>query len=61
MIDPNRATPVSTRSTPAITVAVASPAMPCWLTIRFVNRDGQTLAKKLLGIKVVRADGSPSR
>jgi uncharacterized RDD family membrane protein YckC len=30
-----------------------------WLTIRFVIRNGQTIAKKLTGIKVVRADGSP--
>lgn len=29
-----------------------------WLTVLFVNRNGQTIAKKLLGIKVVRADGS---
>jgi uncharacterized RDD family membrane protein YckC len=31
----------------------------CWLTIRFVLRNGQTIAKKLIGIKVVRSDGSP--
>ncbi len=30
-----------------------------WLTIRFVLRNGQTIAKKLTGIKVVRSDGSP--
>ena len=29
-----------------------------WLTIRFVLRNGQTIAKKLTGIKVVRSDGS---
>jgi uncharacterized RDD family membrane protein YckC len=29
-----------------------------WLTILFVSRNGQTIAKKLLGIKVVRSDGS---
>jgi uncharacterized RDD family membrane protein YckC len=29
-----------------------------WLTILYVARNGQTIAKKLLGIKVVRTDGS---
>jgi uncharacterized RDD family membrane protein YckC len=29
-----------------------------WLTIMFVARNGQTIAKKMLGIKVVRSDGS---
>jgi len=32
----------------------------CWLTIMYVSRNGQTIAKKLLGIKVVRTDGSPA-
>jgi uncharacterized RDD family membrane protein YckC len=31
-----------------------------WLTILFVARNGQTIAKKLVGIKVVRSDGSPA-
>jgi uncharacterized RDD family membrane protein YckC len=30
----------------------------CWLTILYVFRNGQTIGKKVLGIKVVRADGS---
>ena len=30
-----------------------------WLTIRYVRQNGQTIGKKLLGIKVVRSDGSP--
>lgn len=30
------------------------------LTIIYVKRNGQTIGKKLLGIKVVRADGSPA-
>ena len=30
----------------------------CWLTILYVKRNGQSIAKKLLGIKVVRSDGS---
>jgi uncharacterized RDD family membrane protein YckC len=29
-----------------------------WLTIRFLIKNGQSIAKKLLGIKVVRVDGS---
>lgn len=29
-----------------------------WLTVIFVSRNGQSIAKKLLGIKVVRTDGS---
>lgn len=31
-----------------------------WLTIVYVNRNGQSIAKKLTGIKVVRSDGSPA-
>jgi uncharacterized RDD family membrane protein YckC len=31
----------------------------CWLTIKYVIENGQTIAKKLLNIKVVRSDGSP--
>jgi uncharacterized RDD family membrane protein YckC len=31
----------------------------CWLTIKYVRLNGQTIAKKILGIKVVRTDGSP--
>lgn len=30
----------------------------CWLTIVYVKRNGQSIAKKLLKIKVVRSDGS---
>jgi uncharacterized RDD family membrane protein YckC len=29
-----------------------------WLTILYVSRNGQTIAKKMLNIKVVRSDGS---
>jgi len=32
----------------------------CWLTFLYVQRNGQTIAKKLLTIKVVRSDGSPA-
>jgi uncharacterized RDD family membrane protein YckC len=31
----------------------------CWLTIKYVIENGQSIAKKLLNIKVVRSDGSP--
>ncbi|HSL20224.1 MAG TPA: RDD family protein [Vicinamibacterales bacterium] len=31
----------------------------CWLTITYVYRNGQTIGKKLVGIKVVRSDGTP--
>jgi uncharacterized RDD family membrane protein YckC len=30
----------------------------CWLTIAFVVSNGQSIAKRMLGIKVVRKDGS---
>jgi uncharacterized RDD family membrane protein YckC len=40
-------------------VAVLGFAVWCWLTIKYVRRNGQSIAKKLLGIKVVRTDGSP--
>jgi uncharacterized RDD family membrane protein YckC len=30
-----------------------------WLTIRYVVRNGQSIGKKLTGIKVVRTDGTP--
>ena len=33
-------------------------AIWCWFTIMYVKRNGQSIAKKLLGIKVVRTDGS---
>jgi uncharacterized RDD family membrane protein YckC len=31
-----------------------------WLTIKYVRLNGQTIAKKMLKIKVVRTDGSPA-
>lgn len=31
----------------------------CWLTILYMKRNGQSIGKKLTGIKVVRSDGSP--
>ena len=32
----------------------------CWLTIRYIRRNGQSIAKKIVGIKVLRSDGSPA-
>ena len=32
----------------------------CWLTIKYVVRNGQSIAKKMMHIKVVRSDGSPA-
>jgi uncharacterized RDD family membrane protein YckC len=29
-----------------------------WLTILFVSRDGQSIGKKMMGIRVARSDGS---
>jgi uncharacterized RDD family membrane protein YckC len=29
-----------------------------WLTLRYMSRNGQSIGKKMLGIKVVRADGT---
>jgi len=31
----------------------------CTLTVRYVTRNGQSIGKKICGIKVVRRDGSP--
>ena len=40
--------------------AVIGFAVWCWLTIKYMGRNGQSIAKKLLNIKVVRTDGSPA-
>jgi len=39
-------------------IALAGFAVWGWLTFTYVKRNGQTIAKKLLNIKVVRSDGS---
>jgi uncharacterized RDD family membrane protein YckC len=31
-----------------------------WFTIKYMKDDGQSIAKKMMGIKVVRSDGSPA-
>jgi uncharacterized RDD family membrane protein YckC len=33
-------------------------AIWCWFTIKYIKLNGQSIAKKLLGIRVVRTDGS---
>ena len=43
-----------------IVLTVAGFGVWCWLTILYVKRNGQSIAKKLLNIKVVRSDGSPA-
>jgi uncharacterized RDD family membrane protein YckC len=41
-------------------LAIVGFAVWCWLNIRYVLRNGQSIGKKLVGIKVVRADGTPA-
>jgi uncharacterized RDD family membrane protein YckC len=43
-----------------VVVAVIGFIVWCWLTIMYMRRNGQSIGKKLLGIKVVRTDGSPA-
>jgi uncharacterized RDD family membrane protein YckC len=31
-----------------------------WFTVKYMKDDGQSIAKKMMGIKVVRTDGSPA-
>jgi uncharacterized RDD family membrane protein YckC len=40
-------------------LAVVGFTVWCWLTLRYVTRNSQTIGKKILNIKVVRGDGSP--
>lgn len=44
----------------AFFVALAGLALWCVITIRSLKRTGQSIAKKIVGIKVVRSDGSPA-
>ena len=41
-------------------VALVGLVIFCWLTLRSVARTGQSIGKKMVGIKVVRSDGSPA-
>ena len=40
-------------------VGLAGFAIFCWLTIKNMIANGQSIGKKMVGIKVVRRDGSP--
>ena len=42
----------------AIALTVIGLVAWLWLTIKYVQENGQTIAKKMLSIKVVRSDGS---
>jgi uncharacterized RDD family membrane protein YckC len=42
------------------TIALLGLAIWCWFTFRSIARTGQSIAKKMVGIKVVRSDGSPA-
>jgi uncharacterized RDD family membrane protein YckC len=56
-IDPNQQ-PDETVVAIAGGLALIGAIVWIWLTILYVARNGQTIAKKMLGIKVVRSDGS---
>jgi len=43
-----------------IVLALVGFAVWCWFTITYMSRNGQSIAKKLLGIKVVRSDSTPA-
>ena len=45
---------------PALVAGAVGFGVWCWLTIPRVIANGQSIAKKMLGIKVVRSDGSPA-
>lgn len=44
----------------AILLALIGFIVWAWFTILYVSRNGQTIAKRWLGIKVVRTDGTPA-
>jgi uncharacterized RDD family membrane protein YckC len=44
----------------AIVLGVTGFVVWCWLTYKYVKANGQSIGKKLLGIKVIRHDGSPA-
>ena len=57
------ANPGSNLTTPAAIVGILLGFVGflvwAWLTIKYVNENGQTIAKKIMQIKVVRSDGTP--
>jgi uncharacterized RDD family membrane protein YckC len=51
----------STRSTPSmlgIALGLVGLGIWAWITIKYVSANGQSIAKRMLNIKVVRSDGS---
>ena len=44
----------------SLLAALAGFSVWAWLTVKYVLANGQSIAKKMLGIKVVRTDGSPA-
>lgn len=60
------AAPVGSSVDPAVMfldglgLAVIPFAIWCWLNIRYVRANGQSIGKKLAGIKVIRTDGRPA-
>ncbi len=43
----------------ALVLPVAGLLAVCWFNYLYVSRNGQSIAKKIVGIKLVRADGAP--
>jgi uncharacterized RDD family membrane protein YckC len=41
-------------------VALVGLIIWCWITFRSLSRTGQSIGKRMVGIKVVRSDGSPA-
>jgi len=39
-------------------IAIAGFTLWCWFTVKYVKENGQSIAKRMLGIKVVRSDGT---
>jgi uncharacterized RDD family membrane protein YckC len=43
----------------AVLIGCLGFAVWVWLTVRYMRSNGQSIAKRIVGIKVVRADGAP--
>jgi uncharacterized RDD family membrane protein YckC len=43
-----------------LVIGLAGCVVWVWLNVLYVRRNGQSIAKKMLGIKVVRSDGTPA-
>jgi uncharacterized RDD family membrane protein YckC len=44
----------------AVMIGLAGLVIWSWFTIRYVRANGQSIAKRMLGIKVVRSNGEPA-